>query len=72
MSKSNPLSFRIERETKEALKKAARDDHRSVSSLVELILKHWLVEHDYLSDNKFLPRQSTFVVHDGASTNTRR
>ncbi|WP_274628017.1 hypothetical protein [Arvimicrobium flavum] len=52
MSKTHPLGFRIERDIKEALVKAAKEDHRSVSSLVELVLARWLREHGYLHDIK--------------------
>ena len=52
MSKTHPLGFRIEREIKEALVKAAKDDHRSVSSLVELVLARWLREKGYLTDQR--------------------
>lgn len=52
MSKTHPLGFRIEREIKEALVKAAKDDHRSVSSLVELVIARWLKERGYLGDAK--------------------
>jgi hypothetical protein len=52
MSKTHPLGFRIERDIKEALVKAAKDDHRSVSSLVELVMARWLRERGYLTDNK--------------------
>lgn len=50
MSKTHPLGFRIERDIKEALIKAAKEDHRSVSSLVELVLARWLRERGYLHD----------------------
>jgi hypothetical protein len=50
MSKTHPLGFRIERDIKEALVKAAKEDHRSVSSLVELVLARWLRERGYLHD----------------------
>lgn len=52
MSKTHPLGFRIERDIKEALVKAAKDDHRSVSSLVELVMARWLRERGYLADEK--------------------
>ena len=52
MSKTHPLGFRIERDLKEALVKAAKDDHRSVSSLVELVLAKWLRERGYLEKNQ--------------------
>jgi hypothetical protein len=47
--KTHPLGFRIEPEIKEALVRAAKDDHRSVSSLVELVLARWLRERGYLA-----------------------
>ncbi|MFM2041571.1 MAG: hypothetical protein RLY86_147 [Pseudomonadota bacterium] len=48
MARTNPLGVRVEPEIKAALEKAAKDDDRSVSSLVERILKHWLMEKGYL------------------------
>jgi len=48
MSKTHPLGFRIERELKEALVRAARDDRRSVSSLVEILIENWLREKGYI------------------------
>lgn len=51
MAKSHPLGFRIEPEIKEALVKAAKDDHRSVSSLVELVIERWLKGRGYLGEN---------------------
>ncbi len=48
MARTAPLGFRITPEMKDALERAAKDDDRSVSSLVERILKAWLVEKNYL------------------------
>lgn len=48
MAKTHPLGFRVDPEVKEALEKAAKDDVRSVSSLIEKILKDWLRENGYL------------------------
>lgn len=48
MVKTNPLGFRVEPALKEALERAARDDERSVSSMVERILRAWLIERGYL------------------------
>lgn len=48
MAKTHPIGFRVEPEIKEALERAAKDDDRSVSSLVERILKIWLTEKGYL------------------------
>jgi hypothetical protein len=48
MVRTAPLGFRVEPDLKAALERAAKDDDRSVSSLVERILKGWLVERGYL------------------------
>lgn len=48
MARTNPLGVRVEPAIKEALERAAKADDRSVSSLVERILKAWLVEHGHL------------------------
>lgn len=52
MAKTHPLGFRIERNLKEALVRAAKDDHRSVSSLVEILIEKWLTEKGYLEDER--------------------
>ncbi|AWV23941.1 hypothetical protein HVPorG_04994 [Roseomonas mucosa] len=48
MARTNPLGVRVTPEIKEALERAARDDDRSVSSMVERILSVWLRERGYL------------------------
>lgn len=48
MARTNPLGVRVEPEIKEALERAAKDDDRSVSSLVERVLKAWLIDRGYL------------------------
>jgi hypothetical protein len=48
MIRNVPTSMRLDPEVKVALEKAAADDDRSVSSLVERILKEWLREKGYL------------------------
>lgn len=45
-----PISFRLPPVTKAALEKAAAEDHRSVSSLVEKLLT------DFLKKNGHLPK----------------
>jgi hypothetical protein len=52
MSKTHPLGFRIERDLKEALVQAAKDDRRSVSSLVEILIEKWLRERGYLAQEE--------------------
>ena len=48
MTKLPSLGVRVAPETKEALERAAKDDMRSLSSLVDKILVLWLREHGYL------------------------
>lgn len=47
-NKSVPISFRLEFETKQALEKAAKEDSRSVSSLLDKLVSDWLKEKGYL------------------------
>lgn len=47
-NKTLPVSLRLPPEVKAALEKAAEDDDRSLSSMMERIIKRWLMEHDYL------------------------
>jgi len=48
MSKGLPISFRLSPEKKEALEKAAEDDSRSVSSMLEKIVSDHLRDKGYL------------------------
>ena len=48
MAKTNSLGIRVQRETKAALEKAAADDMRSMSSLIDKILVEWLRRKSYL------------------------
>ncbi len=48
MVKTPSLGIRVQPETKAALEKAAKDDDRTVSSLVERIVREWLREKGYL------------------------
>lgn len=48
MARTNPLGVRVQPEIKAALDLAAQDDDRSISSMVERILKLWLTERGYL------------------------
>ena len=49
MARTLPTSMRLDPEIKAALERAAKDDGRSVSGLVERILRGWLVEKGYLA-----------------------
>ncbi|HYH21962.1 MAG TPA: hypothetical protein VD995_25425 [Azospirillum sp.] len=46
--KTLPVGLRLLPEAKAALEKAAEEDDWSLSSMMERIIKRWLVEHDYL------------------------
>lgn len=48
MGKTPSLGIRVQPETKAALEQAAKDDMRSMSSLIEKILVEWLREKGYL------------------------
>ena len=48
MGKTPSLGVRVQPETKAALEKAAKDDMRSISSLIEKILVEWLRAKGYL------------------------
>lgn len=48
MPKTSALGLRVEPAVKAALEKAAKDDRRSVASLVEKILSEWLEGRGYL------------------------
>ena len=50
MAKKSAISVRVDEELKDALEKAAKDDRRSMGSLVELVLSDWLKEHGYLPE----------------------
>lgn len=42
MKRSAPISFRIEPDLKEALLRLAKSDSRSLSAMIELILKRYV------------------------------
>lgn len=46
--KTLPVSLRLPPETKAAAEKAAQDDMRSLSSLIEKLLTDYLRKHSYL------------------------
>ena len=48
MKKTPSFDIRVQPGTKAALERAARDDLRSVSSLIEKILEEWLRAKGYL------------------------
>ena len=51
MKKSEYLSFRIDPQTKETLKKLADEKKWSTSQLVEEIVQDWLKQHTESSSN---------------------
>lgn len=46
--KSLPVSVRLPADVKIAMEKAAKDDARSASNLIEKVLTDWLRERGYL------------------------
>ena len=48
MAKTAPLGLRVEPEMKEALERAARAEDRSVSYLVDRVMRQWLVQQGHL------------------------
>lgn len=46
--KGMPTSFRLRAEVKVALEQAAQADHRSVSSLLDLIVTQWLRDKGHM------------------------
>ena len=42
MTKSNHVALRLETEDRVALERAAKDDDRSISSMVRIIIADWL------------------------------
>jgi hypothetical protein len=48
----NPVSFRLRPDIKAAAQKAAADDHRSLSSLIEKALAEYLQKAGYLPKRK--------------------
>jgi hypothetical protein len=51
MKKEVTICFRTREELRSALEKAAREDHRSLSSVIEIVLT------DYLENNHEFPHQ---------------
>jgi hypothetical protein len=48
MAKTTPLGVRLEPDVRDALTQAAKDDSRSISSLIAKILTDWLRGKGYL------------------------
>ncbi|NEX18630.1 MAG: hypothetical protein C1943_19040 [Halochromatium sp.] len=45
-AKTTTLTFRIEPELKEALRTAAHREHRSISNMVEVLIRNYCGRHD--------------------------
>jgi uncharacterized protein (DUF1778 family) len=50
--KTDALSFRVAADTKDAITRAAAAEDRSVSYMVERILREWLVRHGHLNEEQ--------------------
>ena len=46
--KLQPMSVRLEPEIRDALERAALDDRRNLSAMIDLILVRWLESNGYL------------------------
>jgi hypothetical protein len=58
MARDAVLNLRVPVEVKEALRRAATDDHdRSLSAMAGLILAQWLVDHRYLTEKRPAPKR---------------
>ena len=68
MVRSAPTSMRLDPDIKLALERAAQADDRSVSSLVERILKAWLIENRFLE----APAPGGHVLHDRLTAKEER
>ena len=66
MKKEVTVCFRTSAELRSALEKAAREDHRSLSSVIEIVLT------DYLENNHRFPhqRERQLFVHKQVGIDT--
>ncbi len=48
MARTASIGIRVEPDLKEAAEKAAKDDHRTVASLIEKVLTKWLEQNGYM------------------------
>src|SRR4051794_24144634 len=67
MPRTAPTSMRIDPELRDALRRAARDDDRSASSLLDRTVRAWLKKRGYLA----APPPPT-TMRDGAAVRTGR
>lgn len=68
MAKTTPLGVRISEEAKAALAKAAKDDMRSMASLIEKILVEWLREKGYAQEAPKTPPTRRRKSEDASKT----
>jgi predicted HicB family RNase H-like nuclease len=52
----SPILFRVQPELRARLEKAARDQNRSLSNLVETAMTEWAQQNGYLPEPKKKPR----------------
>lgn len=52
MPRQVPMSFRLDPALKDALARAAADDDRSVTKLVDRILRAWLTERGWIGERE--------------------
>ena len=52
LAKTPALGFRVLPDMKDALQRAAKADHRSVSSLIEKVMLEWLTREGFMGGEK--------------------
>ncbi len=52
MTKTQPVGVRLDPEVKAALELLAKEDHRSLSSLITKIISEWMLQKDAPIENK--------------------
>jgi hypothetical protein len=58
-TKTTTLTFRIDPELKEALRAAAHREHRSISNMVEVLIRDYCGRHDIA-----IPEQGCLSIQD--------
>ncbi len=62
-TKTTTLTFRIDPELKEALRAAAHREHRSISNMVEVLIRDYCGRHDIA-----IPEQGDLFTQDETPT----
>jgi multiple sugar transport system ATP-binding protein len=63
MARTASIALKVEPDLKAAMVRAARDDRRTVSALIEMLLEEWLTEKGYLPSGTAVPDPATPAGH---------